>query len=132
MLIDKKVRVDKWLWAVRIYKTRSQASEACKKGRVLIDKQVVKPSRVLKINDVVQISRPPVMYSFRVKGLLGKRMSARVVQEYVDHITPDSELQKLTLREAFFEGRFIRTGHDHSTGKKKNQYCRVYSLHVAG
>ena len=105
MLIDKKVRVDKWLWAVRIYKTRSQASEACKKGRVLIDKQVVKPSRVLKINDVVQISRPPVIYSFRVKGLLGKRMSARIVQEYVDNITPDSELQKLKLRETFFEVR---------------------------
>ena len=66
MLIDHEVRVDKWLWAVRVFKTRSQATEACRKGKILIDNQPVKPSRILKVKDVVQVRRSPVLYSFRV------------------------------------------------------------------
>ena len=105
MLIDKQVRVDKWLWAIRIFKTRNQASEACRKGRIIIDDQAVKPSRVLKLGDVVQIRKPPVLYSYRVKDLLGKRLSARLVQEYFENITPESELDKLKVRETFFVTR---------------------------
>jgi len=105
MLIDKQIRVDKWLWAVRLYKTRNQATEACKKGRILIREQPVKPSRVLRINDIVQVKRPPVIYSYKVTGLLSKRLSARLVQDYVENITPESELQKLKVRETFFISR---------------------------
>ena len=105
MLIDKQIRVDKWLWAVRIYKTRNQATEACKKGRILIREQPVKPSRVLRINDIVQVKRPPVIYSYKVTGLLAKRLSARLVKDYVENITPESELQKLKVRETFFISR---------------------------
>jgi ribosome-associated heat shock protein Hsp15 len=105
MLIDKQIRVDKWLWAVRIYKTRNQATEACKKGRILIREQTVKPSRVLRINDIVQVKRPPVIYSYKVTGLLAKRLSARLVKDYVENITPESELQKLKVRETFFISR---------------------------
>ena len=105
MLIDKQVRVDKWLWAIRIFKTRNQASDACRKGRIIIDDQAVKPSRVLKLGDVVQIRKPPVHYSYRVKDLLGKRLSARLVQEYFENITPESELDKLKVRETFFVTR---------------------------
>ena len=89
MLIDHEVRVDKWLWAVRVFKTRSQATEACRKGKILIDNQPVKPSRILKVKDVVQVRRSPVLYSFRVLGLLGKRLSAKAIQEYVENITPE-------------------------------------------
>ena len=102
MLIDKQVRVDKWLWAVRVFKTRSQATEACRKGRVTIDDQAVKPSRVLKTGDVVQVKRPPLVYSYRVLGLLGKRLSARAIQDYAENITPEEELQKLKIRDTFF------------------------------
>jgi ribosome-associated heat shock protein Hsp15 len=105
MLIDKQIRVDKWLWAVRIYKTRNQATEACKKGRILIREQPVKPSRVLRINDIIQIKKPPVIYSYKVTGLLAKRLSARLVKDYVENITPESELQKLKVRETFFISR---------------------------
>ncbi len=105
MLIDKQIRVDKWLWAVRIYKTRNQATEACKKGRILIREQPVKPSRVLRINDIVQVKRPPVIYSYKVTGLLAKRLSARLVKDYVENITPESELQKLKVKETFFISR---------------------------
>ena len=102
MLTDKQVRVDKWLWAVRIFKTRSQATEACRKGKIIIDDQAVKPSRVLKPGDVVQVKKPPVLYAYKVRGLLGKRLSARLVQEYFENVTPESELEKLKVRETFF------------------------------
>jgi ribosome-associated heat shock protein Hsp15 len=105
MLIDKQIRVDKWLWAVRIFKTRNQATEACKKGRILIREQPVKPSRVLRINDIIQVKRPPVVYSFKVTGLLAKRLSARLVKDYIEDITPEQELEKLKVRETFFVSR---------------------------
>ena len=95
MLIDLEVRVDKWLWAVRVFKTRSRATEACRKGKVLIEGQVVKPSRILKINDIVQVKKFPVLYSYRVLGLLGKRLSAKAIQEFAENITPEEELDKL-------------------------------------
>jgi ribosome-associated heat shock protein Hsp15 len=105
MLIDKQIRVDKWLWAVRLFKTRNQATEACKKGRILIREQPVKPSRILKVNDIIQVKKPPVLYSYKVTGLLAKRLSARLVKEYVEDITPESELGKLRVRETFFISR---------------------------
>ena len=108
---EENLRIDKWLWAVRIFKTRSQASEACKKGRVLIDDIQVKPSRVLKIGEVVFIKRPPVTYQFRVKGLLGKRQSAKVVADYVEDITPEEEKLKLDIKRfTGFEIRDKRVG----------------------
>jgi ribosome-associated heat shock protein Hsp15 len=105
MLIDKQIRVDKWLWAVRIFKTRSQATEACKKGRILIQDQPVKPSRVLKVNDIVQVKKPPVVYSYKVTGLLAKRLSARLVKDYAEDITPEEELAKMQVRDTFFISR---------------------------
>jgi ribosome-associated heat shock protein Hsp15 len=102
MLTENDVRVDKWLWAVRVYKTRSQATEACRKGRILINDQLVKASRVLKVNEVVQVKMPPVIYSYKVLGLLGKRLSAKAVREYVKDITPEEELEKLKVRETFY------------------------------
>jgi len=110
MLIDREVRVDKWLWAVRVYKTRSQATEACRKGRILIGGQPVKPSRVLKIKDVVQVKKSPVLYSYRVLGLLGKRLSAKAIQEFVENITPVEELDKLKARDDFYIVREKGTG----------------------
>jgi ribosome-associated heat shock protein Hsp15 len=105
MLIDKQIRVDKWLWAVRIFKTRNQATEACKKGKILIREQPVKPSRVLRINDIIQVKRPPIVYSFKVTGLLSKRLSAKLVKDYIEDITPEQELEKLKVRETFFISR---------------------------
>jgi ribosome-associated heat shock protein Hsp15 len=105
MLIDKQIRVDKWLWAVRIFKTRSQATEACKRGRVLIQHKPVKASRVLRVNDIIQVKRPPVVFSYKVLGLLAKRLSARLVKEYVEDITPVTELEKLKVKETFFINR---------------------------
>ena len=95
-------RIDKFLWAVRIFKNRSLATDACRKGKVIIDEIQVKPSRVVKEDDVIHVKRNPVVYSYRVKKLLGKRLSAKLVVDYVENITPEEELQKLEVKETFF------------------------------
>jgi len=94
---NKAVRIDKYLWAVRLFKTRSQAAEACKKGRVLINEMPVKPSREINVDDIFQIRRSPVLYKYRVKELLTNRVGAKLVANYLENITPDEELFKLEV-----------------------------------
>ncbi|MGQ8336315.1 RNA-binding S4 domain-containing protein [Sunxiuqinia sp. A32] len=96
--MDSQVRVDKWIWAVRLFKTRSQATEACKKGRVMIDDISVKPSRILKVGDVVKIKKQPVTYSFKVLKLAEKRMGAKLVSEFLEDITAPEELEVLEVQ----------------------------------
>ncbi len=90
-------RIDKWLWAVRAFKTRSQATEACRSGKVKIDDQPVKPSREVKPEMIIQIHRGPITQTFKVLGLLKKRVGAKLVDQYLEDITPDVEYQKLEL-----------------------------------
>lgn len=97
MTMDKDVRVDKWLWATRIFKTRTIATEACKKGRVSIGGMNVKPSRPLKVGEIVDVSKPPVTYSFRVKALAENRMGAKLVPEYLENVTPASQMELLEM-----------------------------------
>lgn len=91
------VRVDKWLWAVRVFKTRSIATDAVKKGRVMVNDVLVKPSRTLKPGDVVKVRKPPVTYSFRVVQLVQNRLGAKLVPDYMENITPQSELDMLDI-----------------------------------
>lgn len=93
----EEVRVDKWLWAVRIFKTRTIASEACKKGRVMIDNVSVKPSRVIRKGDIIQVRKPPVTFSFKVLELADKRMGAKMVPEFMENITPPDQYKILEL-----------------------------------
>lgn len=93
----EEVRIDKWLWAVRIFKTRTAASEACKKGRVLIGGTAVKPSRNIRVGEVIKVRKPPVTYSFKVLGLAEKRMGARLVSEYMENVTPPEQYELLEL-----------------------------------
>lgn len=93
-----QVRIDKWLWAVRLFKTRSQATDACKKGRIIIDKIQVKPSRMIRMGDIVQIKKSPVTYSFKVLGLIEKRVGAKLVPEYMEDVTPKEELELLEMQ----------------------------------
>jgi len=117
---EENLRVDKWLWAVRIFKTRSQAAEACKKGKVLIDDVQVKPSRVIKKGEVIYVKNPPVTYQFKVLGLLGKRQSAKVVVDYVEDITPEEEKVKLEIKR--FTGFEIR---DRGVGRPTKRERRL-------
>ena len=94
-----EVRIDKWLWAMRVFKTRTIATEACKKGRVSVgdNNTPVKPSRTIVIGDVVHVKKPPVTFSFRVLALTENRLGARLVPEYMENITPQSQYDLLEV-----------------------------------
>lgn len=93
----KEVRIDKWLWAVRLFKTRSIAIDACKKGRITIKGIVIKPSRMVKIGDIIEVRRPPVTYSFEVLNLSENRMGAKLVPDFMKDVTAPSQLEILEL-----------------------------------
>ena len=108
---DNSVRIDKWLWAVRIFKTRSDAAEACRTNRVTLGGSYVKPSREIKPGDMVTVRKTIVTYSFRVLALASSRLGAKLVPEYAENITPQSELDKLNIpRETIFIQRDRGTG----------------------
>jgi ribosome-associated heat shock protein Hsp15 len=92
-----EVRVDKWLWAVRVFKTRTIASDACKKGRVMIDRVAVKPSRNVRVGEVVEVRKPPITFSFKVLELADKRMGAKMVPQYMENVTPPDQYELLEL-----------------------------------
>lgn len=92
-----EVRVDKWLWAMRVFKTRTIATDACKKGRVAMGGAAVKPSRMLKEGDVVEVRKPPITYTFRVKQVTQNRLGARLVPEYLENLTPQAQYDLLEM-----------------------------------
>ncbi len=109
--MDDKVRIDKWLWAVRIFKTRSMAAEACKKGKVSIAGSHVKASREVKIGDKIDIRVPPITRSYQVKAISGKRMSAKLAVDFVEDITAQDQLDLLNATKTYgFEKRQRGTG----------------------
>ena len=90
--MEEQVRIDKWVWAVRIFKTRSQATEACKKGHISIDDLPVKPSRHVHQGEIIQVRKPPYTRRFKVLALAEKRMSASLVHDFAEDVTPPEEL----------------------------------------
>lgn len=90
-------RIDKWLWAMRVFKTRTIATDACKKGRVTVGGTIVKPSRTIKVGDVIDVKKPPITYTFRVKQLSQNRLGARLVPDYLENITPQSQYDILEM-----------------------------------
>ena len=94
---ENEVRIDKWMWAARIFKTRTIAAEACKKGRVSVSGTTVKPSRTIKIGDIIQVRKPPVTYSFKVLALTENRMGAKLVPEFLENVTPPEQMEILEL-----------------------------------
>ena len=92
-----EVRIDKWMWATRIFKTRTIAAEACKKGRVMIGGVTVKPSRMIKVGDIVQVRKPPITFSFKVLALTERRMGAKLVPEYMENVTTPDQYELLEM-----------------------------------
>ena len=88
-------RIDKWLWAVRIFKTRALASKACAGGKVNIDSIAVKASRKIQIGNIVQVRKGVVKYMYKVCQISEKRMGAKLVPDFLEDITPKEELAKL-------------------------------------
>lgn len=90
-------RIDKWLWCMRVFKTRTIATDACKKGRISVGGVAVKPSRTVKPGDVIDVKKPPVTYTFRVKAIASGRLGARLVPEYLENITAPSQYELLEM-----------------------------------
>ena len=90
-----KVRIDQWLHAVRIFKTRSQAANACQKNKITINGAAVKPSHTVKIDEIVEVKSGPITRTFKVTGLIQKRVSAKIAAEMVEETTPLEEFEKL-------------------------------------
>lgn len=91
------VRIDRFLWAIRAYKTRSEATDACKGNKVKVAGCNAKPSKMIKIGDVIELRKGSVLYSYKVKSILSNRVGAKLVSEYVENLTPQSELDKLKV-----------------------------------
>lgn len=90
-------RIDKWLWAARVYKTRSMAVDAIKNGRVTIDGSLVKPSRTIKAGEVVSVRKPPVTYSFKVLACIESRVGAKLLPQVYENVTDPQEYEKLEM-----------------------------------
>ncbi|MPM57844.1 Heat shock protein 15 [bioreactor metagenome] len=105
------VRADKFLWAVRIYKTRSDAADACKSGRVFVNGAEAKPSRDLKVKDKLRVRKGFINFEFIIEALIDRRQPAKTVELYLTNITPQEELDKLNApRETVFLSRDRGTG----------------------
>ena len=92
-----EARIDKWMWATRIFKTRTIACEACKKGRIAINGSQVKPSRMVKPGDIVEVRKPPITYSFKVLQAIEKRVGAKLVPEMMENVTPKEQYELLEM-----------------------------------
>lgn len=90
-------RIDKWLWAARIFKTRSIASDACKNGRVTIGGVNMKPSRSVKVGDVVSVKKPPITYSFKVLKTIEQRVGAKLIPEIYVNVTDPKQYELLEM-----------------------------------
>ncbi|HNZ71845.1 MAG TPA: RNA-binding S4 domain-containing protein [Prolixibacteraceae bacterium] len=105
------VRIDKWLFAVRIFKTRTIATDECNKGRITIEGMNVKPSREVRIGDVIEIRKPPITYKFKVLQLAEKRMGAKLVPEFAEDLTTKEQFEIIEMqRMVQWSGREKGTG----------------------
>ena len=103
--VINEARIDKWLWAARIFKTRSMAADACKNGRVTMGGVNVKPSRTIKVGDTVSVRKPPITYSFKVLKAIEMRVGAKLLSEVYENVTtPDQyELLEMTRISGFID-----------------------------
>lgn len=96
-MANTEARIDKWLWAARIFKTRTLAAAACKKGQVMLRGAQLKASRTVKAGDVVDVRKPPVTYSFRVLQPIEKRVGAKLLPEILENVTAAEQYELLEM-----------------------------------
>ena len=94
---NTEARIDKWLWAARIFKTRSIAADACKNGRVMVGGTTVKPSRMLKEGETVSVRKPPVTYSFKVLKTIEQRVGAKLLSDIYENVTTPDQYELLEM-----------------------------------
>lgn len=130
-----EVRVDKWLWAMRVFKTRTIATDACKKGRVMMGGVPVKPSRMVKEGDIIDVRKPPITFTFRVKATTQNRLGAKLVPDYLENLTPKSQydLLEMTRISGFVDrrkglGRPTKRDSREMSRFKEDSYADTYFL----
>lgn len=121
---NKPIRIDKLLWSVRIFKTRSIASEACRRGRIIINNIQVKPSRPVLKNEIITVKKLPVIYTYRVIEPVENRVSAKLVETYIEDLTPEEEKTKLDIRHSDGIG-FREKGTGRPTKKERRSIDRL-------
>ena len=115
-----ETRIDKYLWAIRVFKTRSEAADACKSGKVKMNDIEAKPSRDVKENDMITVRKGSIYFTYRVIVPIDKRVGAALVPQYAEDLTPDEEREKLN---APFETIFMRR--DRGTGRPTKKERRT-------
>ena len=107
--MNNEARIDKWLWAARIFKTRTIAAAACKKGQVSMNGTTLKASRTIKTGDVVSVRKPPITYSFRVLQPIERRVGAKLIPEILENVTTADQYELLEMNKiSGFIGRALR------------------------
>jgi ribosome-associated heat shock protein Hsp15 len=125
--MDKNIRIDKWLWAVRLFKTRSLASEACRSGKVKSTGRVIKPSHDLKAGEVITIAFPPIVKTVKVIEVITNRVSAKLVPCFMEDMTPETEYQKLKKgNQENFEFRDRGIGRPTKRERREIEYLKSY------
>lgn len=115
-----EVRIDKWLWAVRLFKTRALATEACRLGKVMFESSAVKPSKTVKEGDVYELTIEQVHRTVRVKQLLNNRVGAKLVCDFMEDLTPEEEYDRIRVaREFAFEKRDRGIGRPSKRDRRK-------------
>jgi ribosome-associated heat shock protein Hsp15 len=117
---NKTIRIDKFLWSVRLYKTRSIASDECRKGRILINSIQVKPSRVVQKNEIIIVKKPPVIHTYRIIEPIENRVPAKLVTQFIEDLTSEQEKAKLDMKQS--AGTVFR---DKGTGRPTKKERRV-------
>jgi len=125
------MRIDKWLWAVRICKTRKMASELCKQHKVLIDKHPVKPSREISPGQIVIIKKNGIEWNYKVIQCLDKRVSAPLSLKYKEDITPKEALEKLKLiKRNMMPQRPTGAGRPTKKERRNLDKIKIFSIHL--
>lgn len=117
-------RIDKFLWSVRIYKTRSMATEACRKGRVTINDTPVKPSRQVTAGEIIKVRKAPALYTYRIKNIPHSRIAAKLVEEFIDDHTPEEEKLKLEMKQ-MTQVRYRYKGSGRPTKKERRDLDKL-------
>ncbi len=129
--MNSEARIDKWLWAARIFKTRTIAADACKNGRVAVNGTYVKPSRMVKASDVISVRKPPVTFSFRIIKPIEQRVGAKLLPEIYENVTPQDQYDLLEMnRISGFVARARGTGRP--TKKDRRQMDDFVELTYGG
>lgn len=130
-MTENSVRIDKYLWSVRIFKTRNLATIACRMGRIMINDLVVKPSREIEGGEVITVKKPPVTFKYRVKALVENRVSARLATDYIEDMTPDNEKIKGEINRTASTA-FRKKGTGRPTKKERRVIDKWKDDYIAG